>query len=224
MLSILALGIWQVQRRAWKLDLIERVEGRVHAAPVPAPGPQDWGRLSAAGDEYRHVRLQGRFLHDRRTLVQAATELGSGYWVLTPLQTADGSVVLVNRGFVAAAPAAAAADAAPVTITGLLRMSEPPTYLRRNDAQAGRWRTRDVAAIAAARGLQRVAPYFVDADGAPRAAAGTADPGAPVGGLTVIAFRNDHLEYALTWFALAALTLVGAAVVYRAAPDAGAQP
>ena len=97
-----ALGTWQVERRAWKLDLIARVEQRVHAPPAAAPGPAQWPNGTAAADEYRHVTVSGVYLDDAQTLVQAVTDLGAGYWVLTPLRLADGSVVLVNRGFVAA--------------------------------------------------------------------------------------------------------------------------
>jgi len=87
-----------------------------------------------------------------------------------------------------------------------MRMSEPGgAFLRANDPAAGRWYSRDVAAIAAAQGLGPVAPYFVDADA-------TENPGGlPVGGLTVIAFPNNHLIYALTWFGMAIL-LAGALV------------
>ena len=69
-----ALGTWQLERRAWKLDLIERVDQRVRAPAIDAPGPGQWQRVNRADDEYRHVRASGRFLHDRETLVQATTE------------------------------------------------------------------------------------------------------------------------------------------------------
>lgn len=222
--GFLGLGTWQLQRRAWKLDLIARVDSRVHAAPVDAPARADWPAVGAAQFEYRHVRVAGRYLYDRETLVHAATELGSGYWVLTPLQEDDGSVVLVNRGFVPAGTPPRAqpgpSGAAPrLEVTGLLRLSEPgDRFLRRNDPAAQRWRSRDVAAIAAARGLQDVAPFFIDADAAVPGGA-TGEDGVPVGGLTVIAFRNNHLEYALTWYALAALVLVAARVFRRHGAD-----
>jgi surfeit locus 1 family protein len=214
-----ALGSWQVQRRAWKLDLIERVEQRVHALPIAAPAPAQWPQVSAASDEYRAVRLQGRFLHDLETLVQANTELGAGFWVLTPLQRNDGTVVLVNRGFV---PSDARArdtrrDMEPVgevTVTGLLRITESGGgFLRQNDAPADRWYSRDVAAIGAAHGLNaaRLAPYFVDE----AASAARAPDAWPRGGLTIIQFRNSHLVYALTWFTLALMAAVGAAHVWR---------
>lgn len=219
----LALGTWQVERRIWKLDLIARVDARIHAEPVPAPGPEEWPGLTAASAEYRRVRLTGRFLHDRATLVQALTERGAGFWVLVPLITDRGFTVLVNRGFVPGEARTRAARAAgepegAVTVTGLLRLSEPGGgFLRANDPGAERWFSRDVAAIASARGLDRggeqggeqegaVAPYFVDADAAPNPG------GLPVGGLTVVAFPNTHLVYALTWYALALMS--AGALVY----------
>jgi surfeit locus 1 family protein len=222
--TFVALGTWQLKRRVWKLDLIARVEQRVHAPPVAAPGPAQWTQVSAATDEYRHVTVTGTFLDESQTLVQAVTELGGGYWMLTPLRTTDGSVVLVNRGFVPTedrdrvAPASVpprgatnttgggttGSDAADVasdgvpdavfgrgvaTISGLLRVSEPRgAFLRHNDAAANHWYSRDVQAIAAARGLTHVAPYFIDAeaappgDAAPAGAASTAGVASAVSG------------------------------------------
>jgi len=205
---LVALGNWQVARRAWKLDLIARVDARVHAAPVPPPGPAEWPQVSAARDEYRHLRATGQYLPNKDTLVQASTALGAGFWVLTPFRTEDGFTVLVNRGFVPgdreeATGRLGGTAAGTLTVTGLLRLSEPGGgFLRSNQPAEGRWYSRDVAAIAAARGLGEVAPYFIDAEAGP-------DPRAyPVGGLTVIAFPNNHLVYAITWYALA-LMLAG---------------
>ena len=200
---LIALGVWQIERRAWKLALIDRVEHRVHAPAQPIPSPASWSAISAANDEYRHVSVSGRFLHDRETLVQAVTEEGPGYWVLTPLERDDGTLVLINRGFVPSErrDVSTRRDGNPdgqVEITGLLRVTEPKGgFLRNNVPQHNRWYSRDVAAIAAARGLHDVAPFFVDAD------AGSQVPAGPIGGLTVIRFPNNHLIYALTWFALA---------------------
>ncbi|WP_441238958.1 SURF1 family protein [Bradyrhizobium sp. 930_D9_N1_4] len=200
---LIALGVWQIERRAWKLALIDRVEQRVHAPAQPIPSPASWPAVSTANDEYRHVSVTGRFLHDRETLVQAVTEEGPGYWVLTPLQRSDGTQVLVNRGFVPSdrRDASTRRDGnpdGPVDITGLLRITEPKGgFLRKNVPQHNRWYSRDVTAIAAARDLDHVAPFFVDAD------AGSQTAGGPIGGLTVVRFPNNHLIYALTWFALA---------------------
>ncbi|WP_242224622.1 SURF1 family protein [Shinella zoogloeoides] len=212
----LALGTWQVQRLFWKLNLIERVESRIHAAPVAAPARAEWPNVAREKDEYRRVTANGLFRHDRTALVQAVTERGAGFWVLTPLVLADGSTLLVNRGFVPtdrSSPEARLASeiaAGPVAVTGLLRMSEPGgAFLRSNDPVSERWFSRDVSAIAAARGLEDVAPYFIDADATPNPG------GLPIGGLTVVAFRNSHLVYALTWYALAAMSVFAAWQVHR---------
>ncbi|OWT72925.1 MULTISPECIES: SURF1 family protein [unclassified Achromobacter] len=259
-----ALGTWQVQRRAWKLDLIARVDQRVHAAPTPAPGPAEWPSISADRDEYRRVRLDGTWLAGKDTLVQAVTDLGSGFWVMTPLRLADGNIVLVNRGYIPAGqrPAApdggaaggaaggagggaaggsatgAAAASPPASVTGLLRLSEPGGgFLRKNEPATDRWFSRDVVAIATTRGLPatQVAPYFVDADAAaapvPADAAGTTPQAgtqagtqvatqataaaAPVGGLTVVKFPNSHLVYAITWYGMALMVIIGAVYVVR---------
>ncbi len=224
--GFVALGTWQVERRAWKLDLIARVDQRVHAPASAPPGPGEWPAISAANDEYRHLRIAGTFLHDKETLVQASTRLGAGFWVLTPLKAADGTVVLVNRGFVPPEARERSARTAPepqgpTTVNGLLRLSEPNGgFLRKNDAAGERWFSRDVQAIAAARGLNdigKVAPYFVDAEATQVPAnAATADtPAWPAGGLTVIAFPNSHAVYAFTWYGLALMVLIGAWFVWR---------
>ncbi len=201
-LVLMGLGVWQVQRLAWKTDLIARVDARVAADPVPAPPPVDWAGLTAEGAEYRRVSVGGKYRPDSDVLVQAVTERGAGFWVMTPLVTDDGWTVLVNRGFVAAdrrddRPL----PQGPQDVTGLLRLSQPDgAFLRANDPDAGRWYSRDTLAIGATLGLPGVAPYFIDAD--------RASEGQPIGGLTVISFSNSHLTYALTWFAMAGGLLV----------------
>ncbi|AMK23788.1 MULTISPECIES: SURF1 family protein [unclassified Sphingobium] len=191
-----ALGAWQVQRLSWKRDLIARVDARIHARPIPAP------RAAARADEYRRVRISGHFLHGKTALVQAVTVRGPGFWVLTPLVTDQGFTLIVNRGFV---PPDRRRDYArpqgEVHVAGLLRLSEPGGgFLRSNDPATDRWYSRDVAAIAAARGIDGpTADYFIDADAA------SGPDSLPVGGLTVIKFPNSHLQYAITWFVLAAM-------------------
>lgn len=218
---LLALGVWQLQRLAWKNDLIGRVAERAHADPVAAPGADAWPALSAdpAAHEYRRVRVTGTFLHDAQQLVQAVTERGAGFWVLVPLRAGPDHLVWINRGFVPSASqwTSQRVDArcsGPVTVTGLLRRTEPGGgFLRRNDPAAGRWFSRDVPALAAAAGLppDAVAPYFVDA----AADAPCATPQGPVGGLTVLRFANNHLVYALTWFVLAAMSALATVFVLR---------
>ncbi|PJG47162.1 Surfeit locus 1 family protein [Sphingobium sp. LB126] len=210
--ALMSLGIWQVHRLAWKRALIAAVDSRIHAAPVAPPTPAKWSRVNDTNDAYRRVRIAGRFDHRHETFVRAVTDLGGGYWVMTPLRTDSGYTVLVNRGFVTPElrdPATRKAGLleGETTITGLLRITEPKGgFLRNDDPASGRWYSRDVAAIAQTQGLGAVAPYFIDADDTP-------NPGGfPVGGLTVVSFPNNHLSYAATWFTMAAL-VAGAGIV-----------
>ncbi|MET0439621.1 MAG: SURF1 family protein [Devosia sp.] len=195
-----ALGVWQLERLAWKNGLVAAVEARSTAAPLDL-NQADWDGIDASASEYQRVSVSGRF-EGSDTLSQAVTVYGGGFWVMTPLALDDGPVVLVNRGFVTASQRDAGVDRpeGAVTVSGLLRATEPDGgFLRSNDPSAGRWYSRDVAEIGAARGIGNLAPFFVDAD-----ASGAAYP---IGGLTVLAFSNNHLLYALTWFGLALLSL-----------------
>lgn len=211
----MGLGIWQVERLQWKLDLIARVDARVHAEPIAAPGPDDWANVNQKDDEYLHVMLTGTYLNDKEVLVHALTERGAGYWVLTPMRSPDGALTFINRGLVPndkrdPSSRQETQIAGETTVTGLLRMPEPDGFfLRPNDPARNDWNSRDVAAFAQKENLGPVAPYFIDADA-------TASAGAlPIGGLTVVKFRNSHLSYAITWFALAAMVAGAAIFLWR---------
>ncbi|RDL48750.1 hypothetical protein BLJAPNOD_05028 [Ensifer sp. M14] len=215
MAAFIALGTWQVKRLFWKLDLIARVDARVLAEPVPAPAQSEWPGISADKDEYRRVTATGLFAHDKEVLVQAVPERGAGFWVITPMVVDDHTTILINRGFVPADRRDAAARPESQLpgagrVTGFLRMTEPDGgFLRSNDPAASRWYSRDVDAIARAQDLVDVAPYFIDADATPNPG------GLPVGGLTVVSFRNSHLVYAATWYVLALMSAAGIVVVHR---------
>jgi len=211
------LGNWQVHRLHWKLELIHDVDTRVHAAPVPAPGPAQWPRIAAGHERYLHVRLTGTYLPVAQTLVHGTSARGYGFWVMTPLRTERGFIVWVNRGYIPASLpespdfARIRPPSGQVQLAGLLRLSEPGGgFLRPNDPAHHRWYSRDVAAITRAQHLsaQDVAPYFVDA-------AARATGSWPLGGQTVIAFPNHHLGYAITWYLLAAGSLVGVFLIVR---------
>ena len=207
---LIGLGFWQLERRIWKEELIAYVETRARAAAVPIPAEADWPSLNAARDEYRVVTASGSFRHDREALIHTVVSeprgrfSGPGYWVFTPLELANGAIVIINRGFVPADRRSAASRRAgqvegPVTVTGLLRMPEiPNAFTPANDPARGEWYRRDPQAIAAAFGLRRAAPFIIDADATPNLG------GLPVGGETRLSFPNNHLGYALTWFGLAA--------------------
>ncbi|NIJ16825.1 SURF1 family cytochrome oxidase biogenesis protein [Sphingobium vermicomposti] len=204
--GLVSLGIWQIHRLEWKRALIHQVETRIHDRPRPAPP------LASPNDTYLRIAARGHFLHDQATLVQASTIRGPGYWVMTPLITDRGFTMIVNRGFVP--PDRRSSYARPVgtvRIVGLLRQTEPRGgFLRANDPKAGRWYSRDVAAISRNHDLPSpVANYFLDQEYS------TASGTLPIGGLTIVRFPNNHLPYAITWFALAAMVAGAYIVVMR---------
>lgn len=216
-LSILiGLGIWQVERKAWKEDLIARIVRESRAEPVAPPAAAAW---YPARDEFRHVRMRGHFLNDKETLVHGLApgetpgRALQGYYVITPFIRDDGATVLVNRGFVptelkARGDRASGLNEGETTVTGILRASEPRTmFVPAPDPVRGEWFNRDVPGIAAARGLGEVAPYLVEAD----AVAGQTTW--PRGGQLRVDLPNNHLQYAFTWFGIAAC-LVGVFGVY----------
>lgn len=213
--GFLALGVWQVERLGWKRDLIARVDARVHAEPVALPPASGWTDIDPADDEYRRVQLRGRFLHSQEVAVYASTELGPGYWIMTPLATGDGTV-WINRGYVdnahrRADTRARVSEDDVVSVTGLLRRPDRPhLFLRDNAPVEDRWYLRIPAEMSAARSVPGpVAPFFVDAQN-------RIDTGNwPVPGLTIIRFPNNHLSYALTWFGMALLALLAAGFVLR---------
>jgi surfeit locus 1 family protein len=210
---LIGLGTWQLQRLAWKNTLIGAASERAAATPVAIPPEGEWAAIRPTDYEYRRVTVSGTFRHDLEIAV--FTDLpsargafrGTGWWILTPLVQANGSVIIVNRGFVPAdrkdpATRSSGQVSGPVTLTGLLRATEERnTFTPADDPRANNWFTRDPAAIAAAKGLDRVAPFFVDADA-------SAPGGLPQGGETRLVFPNRHFEYALTWYGLA-LALIG---------------
>lgn len=219
--AFVALGLWQVQRMHWKHALIARVETRVHATPVAVPDDARLNRaLKADGIPefaYLRVNIAGTYEGRATALVRAATELGTGYWTMTPIRTAEGRQVWINRGFVPAGTtrekAAATTPQGHVEVTGLLRASEPGgSVLQSNQPGADRWYSRDVKALAMVRGIGAVVPAFIDAQ---VEQAAPIQGLRPVPGLTQIHFPDSHLTYALTWFAMAAMSAMALIFVWR---------
>jgi surfeit locus 1 family protein len=238
---LVALGIWQLERRQWKLDLLARIEARMAAPAGPVPAEADWPGWNADAQEYRRVRLTGEFLPAKAAPVHGNSprdsrtgEVQLGFFLLTPLRLDDGAIVIVNRGFVplelrTAVNHAAAGGDPRVTVTGLMRApQERGWFVPEDDPARNEWFTRDPGAIARAKGLARVAPFIVDADAASNPASSSLENSPfetwPRGGLTVVNFPNNHLQYALTWFGLAAaLAGVFAAFAWRRPAQCGSQ-
>lgn len=213
---LMALGTWQVNRLAWKRDLIAHVEERAHAAPVEAPAANEWPSITEPSQyEYRRVHLSGTFRHQDEVQVYTVSDLGPGYWVLTPLQRDDGSAIIVNRGFVptdkrepSSRPEGEVEGR--VDVVGLMRAPETGgLFLRTNDPQNNRWYSRNIAQIAETKQIENVAPFYIDADGTP-------NPGGfPIGGKTMLTFPNNHLSYAITWYILAGMGVAAGWYVTR---------
>jgi surfeit locus 1 family protein len=211
--ALLALGTWQIQRLHWKEGLIAEREAAVAAAPVPLPAT-----LDAARDlDFHRVRAEGVFRHDREMQVNATDRTSGigGYLVVTPLDLGDGRVVLVERGWVPRERRAAGSRiegnvTGRVVVDGLLRLpqAKPGWFVPENDPARGEWFYIDPAAMARAAGVSAL-PYYVEAGPAP-------NPGnLPKGGQADTALRNDHLQYAITWYALAAALAVIYIVLIR---------
>jgi len=203
-LVLLGLGTWQVQRMAWKNDIVARIDQRLSAAPVPLPARLD----DVDGWEYRRVTVAGRFLHDREQYLLANEKRGvSGYHVVTPLERADGGgAVLVNRGWVPPerknpATRAEGQVAGPVSLTGVVRKPwHQGWFVPDNDVGKNIWFYGDAAAMAQA--MKVTAPlFFIEVDAAP-------NPGRlPQGGQTRVDIPNNHLQYAITWYAFSIVLL-----------------
>jgi surfeit locus 1 family protein len=202
---LIGLGTWQVQRLHWKEDLIRRVEARTEEPAVPLP-PAGWPQLDLQEWEYRPVEVSGTFRHDLETRVYVLlTEprgplSGPGYFILTPLETGEGRV-LINRGFVPLDAASFPRPEGPTVVHGLLRAPEGRNLFTPADDPGNRlFYARDPAPIAQALGIP-LAPFTVDAVETPPG-------GLPQAGETRLTFPNRHLEYALTWYGLAVALLV----------------
>jgi surfeit locus 1 family protein len=207
LLLLLALGSWQIERLFWKERLISQREAAVAAAPIPVPQSFEQAR----GMEFRHVADEGVFLHDKEIFLGATSEAGGqGYQVLTPLLEPSGRAVFVNRGYIPAelkdpAKRAAGRIGGTVRLQGLLRLppeGRPVWFLPDNRPDLNYWFWVDLPAMSAAHHLDRVAPFYIDADATP-------NPGGwPKGGVTRLALPNNHLQYAITWFSLAVALIV----------------
>ncbi len=201
---LVALGTWQLERMSWKQDLIDRIEERMSAAPTPLPAriddPQAW--------EYRRVSLTGTFRHDQEMPVTPRTYQGKlGYHLVTPLDRPDGTTVLVDRGWVpvdrrdqATRPETLVQGT--VTLEGLGRITRPAGWLQpESEPEKNAWYHVDADEMARHIG-RPVSPVYVDAAMGP-------DPQAfPIGGRTIVSMPNNHLQYVVTWYGLAATLLV----------------
>ena len=218
MAVLLGLGSWQMQRLQWKQGLIARIAQRVHGVPVPLvtvlanPG-------GYADIEYLHVSATGRFHHDRETYLYASGKGDWGYDVFTPLELPDGRSILINRGYIGRqqldrASRSAGLTPGAVTLNGLIRLGPGarPWYIPAGDSAHRTWSWPEIESMAkanAATANNTITQFYIDADA-------THVPVAPSGGTTNLELPNRHLEYAITWFALACtLAVIYAVFAFR---------
>ncbi|WEX87849.1 SURF1 family protein [Sinorhizobium garamanticum] len=216
---LLSLGTWQMQRLQWKEALLTAIAERRTAPPVSL---KEIETMAAAGEDidYRTVRVLGTYDHGKERHFFATHEGRTGYYVFTPLMLEDGRALFVNRGFVPFEKKDASVRpdgqvAGTVTVNGLARprLSEKPSSLvPDNDVAKNIFYWKDLDAMAAAAGIAtgRLVPFFVDADASPNPG------GLPIGGVTQFDLPNNHLQYAVTWYGLAAaLVAVSGVYFYR---------
>jgi len=217
---LIALGTWQIERKTWKEGLIAALTERLAAPPAALPAPATWPRLDSASDEYRRVEFTATFAHAKEALVYATASsfrpdvagAGPGYWIFTPARLPDGGFVIVNRGFVPEARKDAASQAGgqiagPVEIVGTMRWPDARHWFSpAADPRQNLWFTRDPLAIAAAKGLNQglapAAPFYVEQESP------TPPGGLPQPGKLVVRLRDEHLQYAVTWYGLALVLVV----------------
>ena len=205
----IGLGSWQLQRKAWKEALIESLEQRLSAPPVDLPPRERWPTLDPADDEFRHVRFSAALLPGAEALVYTSGSAlrsdvsGAGYWVFAPARLPAGGLVVVNRGFVPQGwqdPATrdAGGTLANAELVGVMRWPESRgVFSPKGDPSHNLWFVRDPVAIAAAKGWGDIAPFYIELE-SPQPASGL-----PRAGRLSANLRNEHLQYAITWYGLA---------------------
>jgi surfeit locus 1 family protein len=225
---LIGLGTWQIQRKAWKEALIASLTAQLAAPPAALPPAKDWPSLDEAGEAYHRVRFSAQFDYAHEALVFATGTAfrpdvsGPGYWVFTPARLGDGNVVIVNRGFVPDGRQNENARAAgnlpgSIDIVGAMRWPDARHWFTPNDDPAHNlWFSRDPQAIAAAKRLGAVAPFYVEQE-APLPPGGLPQPGR-----IVVALPDNHLQYAVTWYGLAlVLVIMFASWAWSSSREAG---
>lgn len=224
---LVGLGVWQLQRRVEKHALIAMLDERLAAAPVALPDEAQWPRLSQASDEFRRVTFQAEFQGKPEARVFSsgsglrADITTAGAWVFEPVRIAGGGEVAINRGFVpdGLQDRASPPPSGTVQLTGYIRYPEHEGMLTPQADHAKRlWFLRDPKDMANALGWGAVAPFYIDLE-APAPASGLPKPG-PL----VVHLKDNHMQYAITWFGLAAAVAIAFVVWLVRAVKEGRSP
>lgn len=222
----LGLGFWQLQRRTAKHELVAALTERLADAPIALPPLSQWAALNPARDEFRRVSFTATYAPLPDAMVYSSGSAvrkdasGPGTWAFLPARLPTGEVVVIDAGFVENTMQDRSVEdravkklvtGAPITLTGYLRFPEAPGWMTPADNRDKRlWFVRDHLAIANALGWGTVAPFYVDLEQpAP-------ENGIPRPGALDVHLKDDHLQYAITWFALAGAVLIAFGVWVRA--------
>ncbi|MCA6112747.1 SURF1 family protein [Bradyrhizobium cenepequi] len=222
------LGVWQLQRRVEKHALIAALNERLATAPEAMPQPSQWGALRPVSDEFRRVTLTATYAKLPDAMVFSSGSAvrddisGPGTWAFLPARLESGEIVAVNAGFVqntmqdrgqqdrAVAPLV---TGEPVKLTGYLRFPESAGPLTPKENPAKRlWFVRNHLAMATALGWgegKSIAPFYIDLESP------VPDSGIPKPGPLKVNLKDDHMQYAITWFTLAAAVLIAFALWMR---------
>ena len=220
---LVALGIWQLDRKVWKENLIATLTARLSQMPHALPARATWPNLTQADNEFRRVSFPAEFIPGQQALVYTAGSAfrpdvhGPGYWVFAPARLAGGSLVIVDRGFVAfdRKDAASISPSGVVDIVGVMRWPETRgLFTPADEPQNNVWYLRDPAAMAKAHGWTVAAPFYIEQESP------VPEGGLPKPGKLVVDLPDNHLQYAITWFGLA-LGLAGVYVAFVARRVAG---
>jgi cytochrome oxidase assembly protein ShyY1 len=223
------LGIWQLQRRTQKHALVAALTERLAAPPQALPPPSQWSTLKAAGDEFRRVRFAATYQPLKDAMVYSSGSAvrgdisGPGTWAFLPAHLPDGNTVVVNAGFVENTMQDRAQQdrvvsrlvtGAPVMLTGYLRFPEQAGLLTPAENLAKRlWFTRDHLAMAHELGWDKdgakLAPFYIDLE------LPVPQSGIPKPGPLEVHLKDDHMQYAITWFGLAGAVVIAFGVWWR---------
>ncbi len=215
LVALVALGTWQIQRKAWKEAMIDTLQQRLFAPTTALPPRERWDGLDPSEHEFHRVKFSAVFAPDEEALVYAGGSAlrsdvsGLGYWVFAPARSEAGATIVVNRGFVPEgrrdpATRGAGGRSEAIDLIGAMRWPERRGWFVPADSPGQNvWFLRDHVAIAAAKGWGEVAPFFVELE-APQPPGGL-----PRASALRVNLRNEHLQYAITWYGLAvALTVM----------------
>jgi cytochrome oxidase assembly protein ShyY1 len=215
---LIGLGIWQLQRRAEKHALIAQLTERLAAAPAALPALAQWRALTPARDEFRRVRFSAAYESRPDAMVYSAGSAirddisGPGTWAFLPARLPTGETIVINTGFVQNTmqdraqqdrAVARLVTGQPITLTGYIRFPGSAGALTPRENIAKRlWFARDHLGIARALGWGEVAPFYIDLESpAP-------ESGIPKPGQLEVHLKDDHLQYAITWFGLAGAVMI----------------